>query len=122
MTRQLFKVRGYSDNLTDAVIDFEPVSNARRVTRAFTGFLAWLLGAAVSVLVPVGHFLLVPICLIAAFVTLATRLSRRVRIVSALGTCPGCGKEQQLDLPGSWKAPVDLACRECRRRLTLIAA
>ena len=81
----------------------------------------WLLAAAVTLFIPVAHFILVPTCLIGAFVTLFTRASRRFRIVSARGTCPACAIEQPLELPGSLKLPLDVSCRNCHRRLTLHA-
>ena len=112
-------VTGYSPQRTAATVMVDHVPPGRRVGRAVAAFLLFLLLAAVSVFIPAAHFLLVPGFLITAFVMLAIRLGQRAVVVSARGTCPDCGVEQELDLPKSWRLPMDTACRKCQRRLTL---
>ena len=114
-------ITGYAPQSTQAVISVDQIPPGRRVGRAVAGFGLFLLLAVVSVFIPAAHFLLVPGFLITAFVVLAVRLGQRAVVVGAKGTCPDCGAEQDLDLPRSWRLPVDTACRSCQRRLTLTA-
>ena len=121
VTKQTLHLRGYSSSETDAVVEVEPLAPGSRVGRAIGGFFAWFGAAIVTAFIPVAHFLLVPICVLAAFVALIVRLGTEVRIHAAVGKCPDCGAEQQLDLHGSWRLPKDVTCRNCHRRLTLHA-
>jgi len=104
------------------MVRLETIDSRRRISAALTSFLGLLALAALSVLIPVAHFLLVPGFLIAAFATLAMKLGTNTRILGARGACPDCGFEQDLDLSGAWRLPQDVTCRGCQRRLTLTAA
>ena len=112
-------ITGYAPQSTQAVITVDHIPPARRVGRAIGGFALFLLLAVISVFIPAAHFVLVPGFLITAFVILAVRLGQRAVVVNAKGSCPDCGAEQELDLPKSWRLPVDTSCRSCQRRLTL---
>lgn len=114
------RLTGYHPEPTEAVLEVDELSAGRRVGRALRGFGAWLAGAAGCVLIPIAHFVLVPACLIGAFVVLALRLRARALVVGAHGTCPDCGAEQDLDVLGPWRGAVrSLACRACHRGLEL---
>lgn len=112
-------MKGYAPTSTVAVVSVEHIPKPRRIRRAVTGFGLWFLGAMVSVLVPVGHFLLVPTCLITAFVVASRRLGMADVVVRCHGSCPDCGAEQDMDVPGTFKLPKDVTCRSCQRPLVL---
>jgi hypothetical protein len=105
--------------MTEAVVEIELLAPRQRLGRALGGFGLWFLAAAAVAFIPIAHFLLVPLCLVAAIVTLVVRLGTKVSIRSGFGSCPDCRAEQQLDIHGSWRLPKDIACVTCHRRLTL---
>ncbi|MFI5207737.1 MAG: hypothetical protein ACHQX4_06935 [Gemmatimonadales bacterium] len=100
-------------------MEVEPLAPGRRFGRAVAGFGLWFLAAIVAVFIPVAHLILVPLFLVAAFVTLIVRAGTAVLVRSASGICPDCGTEQQLEISGAWRLPKDVTCRNCHRRLTL---
>ena len=113
------RLRGYSDRPTIAtvtVLHLDPLDRTRRALRHLG--ICWG-GAIVSVFIPVAHFFLVPGCFLAGIVLLVVDLRTPQLVKAALGTCPDCGKEQVLDIPGRWKGGGDIACRYCHRMLRL---
>ncbi|MFI5279228.1 MAG: hypothetical protein ACHQU1_01935 [Gemmatimonadales bacterium] len=119
VTRQALHLRGYGAPETVATVEVDSLAPGQRLGRAVAGFGLWFVGAIVAVFIPVAHFILVPLCLVAAFVTLIVRAGTSVLVRSASGTCPDCGTAQQLDVSGTWRLPKDVTCRNCHRRLTL---
>lgn len=87
-----------------------------------TGFAGWIGAGIVCVFIPIAHFVLVPGCVIGAFVMFGRRMAQRTMVVYARGRCPDCGTEQELDLLGPWTGRTNLACSSCRRPLRLIPA
>jgi hypothetical protein len=115
-----FKLFGYHADGTDAELVLDELTAGRRIGRALRGFGGWLGAALVSVLIPIAHFVLVPTCLLGAFVVLATRLRVHALVVQARGVCPDCGAAQDLDVLGPWRGDVrPLACTACQRGLEL---
>jgi hypothetical protein len=111
---------GYHPDATEAVLEVDELSAGRRIGRALKGFGAWFAAAVVCVFIPIAHFVLVPGCLLGAFVVLVLRLRTRSLVVGAHGTCPDCGAEQDLDVLGPWRGEArSLACRACHRALEL---
>ena len=110
---------GYAPTRTEAVMTVDNLVPGRRIGRAVGGFGIWFGAALLGALIPVAHFLLVPVLLIGAFVVLVQRLGVSALVKRAHGTCPDCGAEQDLDVPRAFHLPVDVTCRACQRRLTL---
>jgi hypothetical protein len=85
-----------------------------------------LLGLGIAILVlpiPVVHFAVPPIALIAGVVIGVRRMGQRELFVSARGVCPFCGTEQSLGLSGSaYDLPRGIKCHSCLRGMTLDAA
>ena len=117
------RLSGYHPQATAAVLEVDELNPGRRIGRALKGFAIWFAAGAVCVFVPIAHFVLVPACLIGAFVVLALRLRTRAIVVGAHGSCPDCGAEQDLDVLGPWRGETrPVACRACHRGLELHAA
>ncbi len=73
--------------------------------------LLWAL-AAVSVLIPVAHFLLVPAFLIAGPIAAWRRARQESGIVGGQGPCPDCGKPMTLEAGPEQFPRYDL-CESC---------
>ncbi len=117
------RLSGYHPDATAAVLEVDELSSGRRIGRALKGFATWLAAAALCVFIPIAHFVLVPACLLGAFVVLALRLRARAIVVGAHGRCPDCGAEQDLDVLGPWRGDTRaVTCRACHRGLELRAA
>lgn len=82
------------------------------------------LGVAILVLpIPVVHFAVPPLALVAGLVIGARRIGQGELFTSARGRCPFCGTEQSLGLSGSaFRLPRSIKCHACLRAMTLDAA
>ena len=91
----------------------------RRAARAL-GVLAATWGlAALSVLIPVAHLILVPGLLLAGPLLAYLRF-RASRVVTAVhGACPRCGVEQDFRPPKPWGSSMTTECPRCLNRLVL---
>lgn len=120
MSEYRFQLAGYAPERGTAVVDIESLSPEQRMGRAFKGAGMWLLAGVVSVFIPIAHFVLVPLCLVGAFVMGFVRFTQKALVTRAHGRCPDCGAEQDLDLIGPWRGPSDLVCRGCQRPLRMV--
>jgi hypothetical protein len=76
--------------------------------------------AAVALPIPLVHFVLVPVSLLAGMVLAGLRLTQREIVQSAEGDCPFCGARQRLGLGGSTlRLPRRIHCTACGRELDL---
>lgn len=116
-TELRFIVRGYSGRETGATVRLRNLSGSERVRRAAVAVAAWWGAMAVSVFIPVAHFLLVPGCFIGGIAAFALRLRVRVLAVGGETECPDCGAAQALDVGGTWRGFNQLTCRHCQRAL-----
>jgi ribosomal protein S27E len=73
----------------------------------------------VAVFVPVAHFVLVPVLVVAGVVLAAVRLRERERLVRVHGTCPRCGGEQEFVLGSSLGRQASVDCPGCLNRLVV---
>lgn len=94
-------------------------ANSARWMRAVLGGLACWGLALVSVLIPLGHFILVPAFLFAGPVVFLMRLSEDVVLQGAHGCCPVCGVEQEFTERGRLKPRHPVRCASCSRALEL---
>ncbi len=114
-----FRLSGYSPTPTTATVTIRSFDKPERIRRAFKG-LATFWGAAIgSVFIPVAHFLLVPSFAVYGAYTFFERLGAEQVVIAAAGTCPDCGKPQQLETGGRWRVPRNVACRYCQRALRI---
>lgn len=99
-----------------ATVYRQRVSDGRRAARAIGGLAACWALAAVSVFVPVAHFVLVPLFVAVGPIVAWVRFRQRSLILGGHGPCPACGEEVVVDAQGeSW--PLWASCAACRARL-----
>ncbi len=69
--------------------------------------------AALSVLLPIAHFVLVPGFLIAAPIFALRRLREHASIVALTGTCPRCVEPRRFEAKGPFGKDVRTTCATC---------
>lgn len=114
-----FQLSGYNPTPTNATVTIESFDKRARVRRALKGLATFWAAALGSVFIPVAHFLLVPSFAVYGAYTFFARLHADQVVVAAEGTCPDCGREQQLEVGGRWHVPHTVACRYCQRALKI---
>ncbi|HEY8105053.1 MAG TPA: hypothetical protein VIE46_03040 [Gemmatimonadales bacterium] len=102
-----------------ATIDIGLHAPAERVKRAALAFGTGVVAAAVAVLIPIVHFVLVPSALVLGIVFGVRRLGQTETFRGGTGVCPYCGTRQQLTLFGRFHLPKSLYCSACQRELYL---
>ena len=94
----------------------EPID---RVKRAAAAFGLGLAAAALAVLIPIVHFVLVPSALLLGLILGIRRLGQGQTFRGGTGCCPYCGTRQQLTLLGRFRLPKRVYCSACQRELYL---
>jgi hypothetical protein len=102
---------------TRATITVRPLGIGRRLARALGALLACWAAAAVSVFIPVAHFLLVPGLAIGGLAWAVVRLRARECLVRVHGGCPRCGRVQEFIAAGSTGGQPAVTCPGCLNRL-----
>ncbi len=102
--------------MTAAVTTFDRRARLRRAAGIFGLFL---LGALLTLPVPVLHLLAPPAFLIAGFVLAGRRLRQKLAVGEIVGACPACGAPQQLPAPQPPRLPATLPCPGCGEFLKL---
>lgn len=100
-----FVLNGYHGQPTPGRVTIHVFDGAARLKRALGALGKWWGIAAVSVFIPVAHFILVPSFLAYGGWRFFQRLGTAELATDARGTCPDCGAEQALDLAPRWRAP-----------------
>jgi hypothetical protein len=102
-----------------ATIEIIAHDRHQRLVRAVLALLACWGLAALAVLIPVLHFLLVPALFLAGPFFAYRRLHEQATVTRIRGTCPACQK--LIDHTGRepWKALLRLDCEHCHRRVVL---
>lgn len=95
---------------TAGILHLKRFGTADRVRRALAILgLTWLL-AALTVLIPIAHFVLVPALLLAGPVLAWMRYRVTERNERVIGACPSCGKEFTLELDSADRLPLWTYC------------
>ena len=119
-TRSLqLPLRGTGAAPRTATIEIGVLDPADRVRRAAVAFGTGLVAAAIAVLIPIVHFVLVPAALVLGIVFCVRRLGQRETFRGGSGACPYCGTQQQLTLLGRFHLPKRVYCSSCQRELYL---
>ena len=99
-----------------AVVRHDPGARLRRGLLALGA--CWGL-AALTVLVPIAHFVLVPGFFLLGIGLLVKRLGEDATIVAVSGDCPKCGEPRSFIASGRLKPQVKVQCPVCRNELEL---
>ena len=75
--------------------------------------------AALTILVPIAHFVLVPGFFLLGIWLLVKRLGEDATIVSVEGECPKCGEPRSFVASGRLKPGMKVQCPVCRNELDL---
>ena len=119
-TRSLeLPLRGPGAAARTANVEIGVLDPADRFKRAASAFGAGLVAAAVAVLIPIVHFVLVPTALVLGIVFGVRRLGQGETFRGGTGACPYCGTQQQLTLLGRFHLPKTVYCSACQRELYL---
>lgn len=104
-----------------SVVYIRSLSNGERTVRALTTLgMCWAL-AAVTILIPVAHFVLVPGFLLAGPVAAWLRYRPRSLVLGGVGSCPGCDTEVVIPSQAEhW--PLSATCDGCMESLELSEA
>lgn len=115
-------LQGFGTGAGIARAEIRRLQGGERVRRALLGPAVGL-GIAVLVLpIPVVHFMLPPVAIVAGIVIGVRRGLARELFLTARGTCPRCNREQGLGLNGAaFQLPREIKCGGCGHLLTLEA-
>ncbi len=94
-------------------------ARARTARAAATWAAGWGMAVA-AVFLPVLHFILVPLLLVAAPALAWQRLHEAATLVRAEGDCPACAAPQRFTLGGPWRPRTAMRCEGCGRRIELV--
>jgi hypothetical protein len=94
-------------------------STGERVGRAFAGLgMFWALALG-GLFIPVAHFILVPVFLVAGVVLAVKRSREDRRLAEVRGPCPRCGAEQVFKAGGRFEPGRGFDCPACHGTVAL---
>jgi len=104
---------------TRAIMHIEAFSPQEQKIRAAKSLLGIWLIAALCILIPIAHFILVPGFLIAGVVVALRKLKSTAEGREASGECPACHHPVTLDLEKNSELPQWRKCPDCGNTLEL---
>jgi hypothetical protein len=91
----------------------------QRVVRAVLALGACWGLAVLAVVIPILHFLLVPVLFLAGPFFAYRRLHEEATVTGVRGTCPACAQEIAHTAKEAWRPLMRFDCEHCHRRVTL---
>ena len=108
------------DRFTEGLIQVQYLSKPQRIQKAFLNLFLWWMGAAASILLPVVHFVTVPVLFsLGIFFCYRTFISEG-RVLKGEATCPHC-KYKATVRPQQLNWPLKEICQGCARVLRMEA-
>ena len=104
-------------SVRDGFVLLKERTHQERLARAVRSFVTWSLAAGVSLFIPVLHFILVPVFILAAFFMAANALFDVFRIESGEAICARCGALNKIE-PQVESYPIHIDCSQCDSRMT----
>jgi hypothetical protein len=112
-------LRGPGAEPRTALVEIAVLEPLDRLKRAGSAFGVGLAAAALALLIPIVHFVLVPSALLLGFGIGIRRLGQGKTFRGGAGSCPYCGAQQQFTLLGRFHLPKAVYCASCQRELYL---
>ena len=112
-------LRGPGAEPRTALVEIGILEPLDRLKRAGSAFGVGLAAAALALLIPIVHFVLVPSALLLGFGIGIRRLGQGQIFRGGAGSCPYCGARQQFTLLGRFHLPKAVYCASCQRELYL---
>ena len=113
------KLRFFGYPATRAVVAVARHDPGARLRRGLLALAACWALAAVTILVPIAHFVLVPGFFLLGIWLLVKRLGEDATIDSVSGDCPKCGEPRSFVASGRLEPDVKVQCPVCRNELEL---
>lgn len=108
-----------SDNVSSAEMHLNAFSPQEMKMRALQSMLGFWVIAAICVLIPIAHFVLVPGFFIGGIVVASRRWKTAEEGLDATGPCPECGKDICIPLDKIAELPQWHDCPDCSKPLAL---
>ena len=109
---------GKPDKHSSGEVFIQQWTPQQRLLRALKAFFIWFFIALVSLFIPILHFILVPLFLLAAFVMGFIVYAHSSMVLGGTGSCPFCGAAMEiLKKPNQW--PLDDICDKCSRHVVI---
>lgn len=105
----------------EGILYYRAFSHSVRVNRAILLLVYCWLAAAVSVLIPILHWITVPGFFIGGVILFVQQLRSKTHVEKAIGQCPVHGAEVDIHLDHHKWPPVWVHCPECNASLHLVA-
>jgi hypothetical protein len=112
-------ITGYHGAPTGAILIVDSFDAGQRLRRAAKGLAGFWGAMAVSVFIPIAHFVLVPALFGIGAWQFVRRLRQQRQVRGAHGACPDCGAVQDFELSAGPRFPQGVQCGHCHRGLTL---
>src|SRR5688572_7533740 len=113
------KLRFFGYPATRAVLAVARHDPGARLRRGLLALAACWGLAAVTILVPIAHFVLVPGFFLLGIWLLVKRLGEEATVVSVSGDCPKCGEPRSFIASGRVRQEMKVQCPVCRNELEL---
>lgn len=106
------------DDVPDAPLELTivEIGLAKRLARSFGLLILLLIITAVTALIPILHFVIVPVMLILTFIVIASSLRKSKIIESGVGACPYCKAPFRV-FTRRLRLPFSDVCETCHRQV-----
>jgi len=114
------RLGAFGAETTPAVIAVTDLSPSARFARSVTALGVCWGAAAVAVVLPILHLVLVPSWLVGGVVAAVVLGRQAQRVMGVRGTCPRCRTEQELEAGGRIRRERIIVCPGCHTNVTLL--
>ena len=117
-TQYSVRIKTIGRTHTIGEVHIQHLTNDKRLFRALQFWIVSWGIAAVSIFIPLAHFVLVPGFLIVGIITPFYIYSAENKVLGGVGTCPACGSPLSIHKStGKW--PLKEICQQCRVDITI---
>ena len=121
MTKLSVQAKTYSGEESSGDITIESFTPAQRTRRTLLRTGSVLLGTALGAIIPVAHFVIVPVGIITAIILFFRTSSTAALVTGGDLSCPAC-REKVAIYPRPLKLPMKESCDHCHREIQVFSA